>query len=115
MCAGTRTRLHMCVHVGDLCTRQGSFPSPGHPPEMLPGLQRMLQRHKPWKYLQSSWVSQESLICFISSTQRLMAGGRGEGARGSLTPLRAECLGLGRIQTYYKPLELLISWISVMS
>lgn len=44
-----------------------------------------------------------------------MAGGRGEGARGSLTPLRAECLGLGRIQTYYKPPELLISWISVMS
>lgn len=47
--------------------------------------------------------------------QRRMAGGRGEGAWGSLTPLRAECLGLGRIQTYYKPPELLISWISVMS
>lgn len=44
-----------------------------------------------------------------------MAGVRGEGAWGSLTPLRAECLGLGRIQTYYKPLEWLISWISVMS
>lgn len=44
-----------------------------------------------------------------------MAGGRGEGARGSLTPLRAECLALGRIQPYYQPPELLISWISVTS
>lgn len=55
------------------------------------------------------------LICFPSPARRRMAGGGGEGARGSLTPLRAECLGLGRIQTYYKPPELLISWISVMS
>lgn len=46
---------------------------------------------------------------------RLVAGGRGEGAPGSLTPLRAECLALGRILPYYQPPELLIARISVMS
>lgn len=52
------------------------------------------------------------LLPIIAQTEGRRQRGR---SPGSLTPLRAECLALARIQPYYQPPELLISWISVMS